>query len=162
MRPLTRRRSARPGARAWATAAVTVVALAAALLVVTGCSCPVPEPAGDETVMTYPTDELPMSSMALIDAAVRSGSLEYSTGLLYKVYVMFEPGSLPPEFASEVPSKCGTPLISEVQRNWNLISQDDRAEISRYIEPIGVPGDSDTQLDDVTPDRLENEREKLD
>ena len=73
-----------------------------------------------------------MSSLELINAAVTAGALEYSTGMLYKVYVMFEPESLPPEFASDVPSKCGTPMISEVQRNWNLLSPDDRAEISRY------------------------------
>ncbi len=162
MRLLTLRRSARSPAPANARVAVLTAALAAAILVVAGCSCRVPAPAADETGTAYSTDERPMSSLGLIDAAVRSGALEYSTGLLYKVYTMFEPDSLPPEFASNVPSKCGTPLISEVQRNWNLLSPDDRAEISRYIEPIGMPGDTDTQLDDVTPDRLDNEREKLD
>ena len=54
------------------------------------------------------------------------------------------------------------PLIAEVQRNWNLLSADDAAEISRYIQPLGRPGDTETQLDDVTPDRLDHEREKLD
>ncbi len=92
---------------------------------------------------------------------MRSGSLEYSTGLLYKIYTMFEPDSLPPEFVSDVPSKCGTPVTSEVQRNWNLLSPDDQAEIARYVEPIGMPGETGTQLDDVTPDLLDNERNKL-
>jgi len=120
------------------------------------------EPVSDETQVTYSTSERPMSSLGLIEAAVRSGVLEYSTGLLYKTYAMFEPDSLPPEYESDVPSKCGTPLILEVQRNWNMISPDDRAEISQYIEPIGMPGETGTQLDDVTPDRLDHEREKLD
>ncbi|MFH1690438.1 MAG: hypothetical protein ABIE42_09405 [Candidatus Eisenbacteria bacterium] len=155
MRRLTRRSSAR--LRAPATALAVAV-----FFVLAGCSCRVPEPAADETEMTCSTDEQPMSSLDLIDAAVRSGALEYSTGLLYKVYTMFEPESIPPEFASDVPAKCGTPLISEVQRNWNLLSQDVQAEVGRYIEPIGMPGETDTQLDDVTPDRLDNEREKLD
>lgn len=132
-----------------------------ALLVVAGCSGPVPE-ADTVSDGSYATDERPMSSLELVEAAVRAGALEYSTGMLYKVYVMFEPESLPPEFASDVPSKCGTPLISEVQRNWNLLSPDDRAEISRYVEPIGMPGETDNQLDDVTPDRLDHEREKFD
>jgi len=138
--------------------------LAVATLFASGCSCPVPdaEPVSDETRATYSTDERPMSSLELVEVAVRSGALEYSTGLLYKVYAMFDPNSLPPEYESAVPSKCGTPLIMEVQRNWNLLSPDDRAEISRYIEPIGMPGESGTQLDDVTPDRLDHEREKLD
>ena len=143
-----------------AALALAAFLVAAAALTFTGCSCSVPPV--DETGLSYSTDERPMSSLEMVDAAMRSGALEYSTGLLYKVYVMFEPESLPPEFASDVPSKCGTPLISEVQRKWNLLSPDDRAEISRYIEPIGMPGDMDNQLDDVTPDRLDNEREKLD
>jgi len=121
-----------------AALALAAILVAAAALTLTGCSCSVP-PVG-ETGLSYSTDERPMSSLEMVDAAMRSGALEYSTGLLYKVYVMFEPESLPPEFASDVPSKCGTPLISEVQRKWNLLSPDDRAEISRYIEPIGMPG----------------------
>ncbi len=138
--------------------------LAVAALFAFGCSCRVPEaePVSDEIHGTFSLDERSMSSLDLIETAVRSGALEYSTGLLYKVYAMFEPASLPPEYESAVPSKCGTPLISEVQRNWNLLSPDDRAEISQYIEPIGMPGETGTQLDDVTPDRLNHEREKLD
>ncbi len=138
-------------------------AVAAATLLVSGCSCPAPdvEPVSDETRVSYSTNERPMSSFDLVETAVRSGALEYSTGLLYKVYAMFDPNSLPPEYESAVPSKCGTPLIAEVQRNWNLLSPDDRAEISQYIQPIGMPGETGTQLDDVTPDRLDHEREKL-
>jgi hypothetical protein len=136
--------------------------LVSGLLAASGCSSSVPETASEDGVRSYPTDERPMSSLELIEDAMRAGVLEYSTGLLYKVYVMFEPESLPLEYQSEVPSKCGTPVISEVQRNWNMLSPDDRTEIAQYIEPLGMPGDDDTQLDDVTPDRLEDEREKLD
>ncbi len=139
-------------------------AIAVATLFATGCSCRAPnaEPVSGESQVTYSTDERPMSSLELIEVEVRSGALEYSTGLLYKIYAMFDPTSLPPEYESDVPSKCGTPLILEVQRNWNMLSPDDRAEISQYVEPIGMPGDTGTQLDDVTPDRLKHEREKLD
>lgn len=149
----------RPSARV-----VLAATLAVATLFAFGCSCRVPQAESviDESQMALSTDGRPMSSLELIDTAVRSGVLEYSTGLLYKVYVMFEPDSLPAEYESDVPAKCGTPLIHEVQRNWNLLSPDDRAEISKYIEPIGMPGETGTQLDDVTPDRLDHEREKLD
>ena len=142
----------------------TATVIAVATLCAAGCSCRVPEvePISGESRVIYSTDERPMSSLELIEVAVRSGVLEYSTGLLYKTYAMFDSTSLPPEFESDVPSKCGTPLILEVQRNWNMLSPDDRAEISQYIEPIGMPGDTGTQLDDVTPDRLDYEREKLD
>jgi hypothetical protein len=141
--------------------ALAACAFAAALLMSPGCAPAVPdaEPVADE--VAYPTDERPRSSLELIEAAVTAGALEYSTGMLYKIYVMFEPESLPLEYRSDVPSKCGTPIISEVQRNWNLLSPDDRAEIGRYVQPIGLPDDG-TQLDDVTPERLDAEREKLD
>lgn len=150
--------------RARVRVSLVAAALAATTLLAAGCSCRVPgaDPISDESQAALSAGERPLSSLELIEEAVRSGALEYSTGLLYKIYAMFEPDSLPPEFGSDVPSKCGTPLILEVQRNWNMLSPDDRAEISRYVEPIGRPGDMDTQLDDVTPDRLDYEREKLD
>jgi hypothetical protein len=136
----------------------------AVLVVGAGCATSAPEPEvgpGNGSV-SYPTDEVPMSSIALIEAAQSAGVLDYSTAMLYKVYVMFDPESLPPEYRSDVPSKCGTPVILEVQRNWHLLAPDDRMEISQYIQPLGEPGDNDTGLDDVTPDRLDREREGLD
>jgi hypothetical protein len=146
---------------------VAVLRLSFAVLVaglmLTGCAANEPQPdatAGD--ARAYPTDEVPMSSIALIDAAQSAGMLDHSTALLYKVYVMFDPDSLPPEFRSDVPSKCGTPVILEVQRNWHLLAPEDRLEISQYIQPLGEPGSTDTGLDDVTPDRLDRERDGLD
>ena len=75
---------------------------------------------------------------------------------------MFDPLSLPAEYMSDVPGKCGTPLISEIQRNWARLNPADQAEISQYIEPIGEIGSDETQLDDVTPDRLDRERTAID
>jgi hypothetical protein len=155
--PVRRRRSRTPAPPA------LLWLLAGTLAVGWGCAAGPPEDEVAAEIGTIdPTAERPMSSLELIDAAMSSGVLEYSTGLLYKVYAMFEPESLPPEYQSDVPSKCGTPIISEVQRNWSMLSPEDRAEIAQYIEPIGVRGDEGTQLDDVTPKRLEDEREKLD
>jgi len=102
-----------------------------------------------------------LSSLSLIELAVTEGRLDYSTGMLYKTYSLFEPMSLPPEYESSVPSKGGTAVILEVQRNWNRLSPDHRAEIELYIEPIGDQ-DEGTALDDVTPDRLDHERDQLD
>jgi len=103
----------------------------------------------------------PLDSLALIDTAVRAGRLDRSTGLLYKVYVMFEPESLPQEYRSEVPSKCGTSLVSEVQRDWNQLTPEHRLEISQYIQPVTDVEKTDTQLDDVSRDRLDSDRESL-
>jgi hypothetical protein len=132
------------------------------VLLASGCAGPRPdaEPVTERSAL--PADDRPLDSVALIDNAVRVGRLDYSTGLLYKIYVMFEPASLPQEYESEVPSKCGTPLIQEVQRNWNLLTPEQRTEISQYVQPVGEPDKTDTQLDDVTPERLDGERDKLD
>lgn len=138
--------------------AVTIAALAAAA---TGCST-APPPAPENVTPVSPTDEGRLDSIALIDRAVNTGLLDYSTGILYKVYVMFDSASVPPEYQSDVPAKCGTPLIMEVQRNWQRILPEHRSEIEIYIAPIGEIDDTDTELDDVTPDRLEHERNRLD
>ncbi len=133
-----------------------------ALALASGCAAPAPdsEPVVDRPVS--PTAERPMDSVALIDGAVRGGRLDYSTGLLYKVYVMFEPSSVPQEYQSDVPSKCGTALIQEVQRNWHVLGTEQRSEISQYIQPVGDPDKTDTQLDAVSPERMEGERDKID
>ncbi len=141
----------------------TLIALAAIALSL-GCAAETPPP-GEETVegaTPAPIDESRLDSIALIDAAMAAGDVDYSTAMLYKVYVMFDPMSVPPEYESNVLAKCGTPLIMEVQRNWNRLTPEDRAEISQYIEPLEEPGSADTQLDDVTPDRVSNDRDSLD
>jgi hypothetical protein len=137
----------------------TLIAALALAAVVVGCAPQ--ELALDEGQVAYPTDERPLDSIALIDQAFAAGRLDYSTSLLYKVYAAFEPTSLPPEFASDVPSKCGTPLILEVQRNWHRFTPEEQAQIGIYIQPIADPGDRvDTDLDDVTRDHLDQERER--
>ena len=148
---------------------VHAVMFAALAATVFGCSADRPQGdeattayAADEATRAYPTDERPLDSIALIERAVSEGLLDYSTGLLYKVYAMFDSASLPPEYESDVPVKCGTPLIIEVQRNWNRILPEPRAEIGIYITPLTAPGESGTELDDVTPERLEYERNRLD
>ncbi len=103
-----------------------------------------------------------LDTYSLISLAVTEGEIGYSTGLLYKVYAMYDPLSLPSEYRSEVPGKCGTPLIDEVQRNWGRLTPADKAEISQYIKPIGERDFGGTQLDDVTPDQLERERTAID
>ena len=131
----------------------------------TGCApSTVAESAPDvPTTASGPTGEqAEFDTYSLISFAFAEGRIDYSTSLLYKVYAMFDPLSLPSEYRSEVPGKCGTPLISEVQRNWARLNPADQAEISQYIEPIGEIGSDATQLDDVTPDRLDRERTAID
>ena len=137
------------------------LALCAVVPLVLGCAAGAGGVSDEAAEREYPTDERPMSSVELIDAAVSSGALDYSTGLLYKVYVMFSPTLLPSEFQSDVPSKSGASLVSEVRRNWNLLDPADRAEISNYIQPPGEPGDEDGRPLDMTPDRPSPEPDDL-
>lgn len=139
-----------------------VLAALSAAMILVGCAAQEPESDGAGTAggMSYTTGETPLDSIALVDEAVAAGDIDYTTGLLYKVYAMFDPVSLPPEFESDVPAKCGTPLVLEVQRNWHRFTPQERAEIEVHIRPIMDPGDAaGTDLDDVTRDLLDLERE---
>ena len=143
---------------------LTVLSAFIICAVLTGCapSTVAESPPDVLTTASGPTGEVEYDTYSLISFAFAEGRIDYSTSLLYKVYAMFDPLSLPSEYESEVPGKCGTPLISEVQRNWGRLAPADKAEISQYIEPIGEIGSDETQLDDVTPDRLDRERTAID
>jgi hypothetical protein len=130
-----------------------------AALVFSGCSggrsTAEIEPTPDVELGVEPSaEEQTVDSAALITAAADEGRIDYSTSLLYKVYALFEPDSLPAEFRSNVPMKCATPLIMEVQRNWDRIDADDRSEISMYIQPL-TPAEGAEELQDVTKDRAD-------
>jgi hypothetical protein len=135
-------------------------ALAFAVLAACCClGCAGSPPAGDGGVVPGGQD---LDSFGLIDQAVSAGRIDYSTGILYKVYAAYEPMSLPEEYRSDVPLRGATSLVSEVERNWNRLTEEHRAEIAAYIQPAADPDEHDTGLDDVTPDRLEHERNRLD
>jgi hypothetical protein len=139
-----------------------VLAALSAAMLLGGCAAQAPwtDDAAVPGAIAYTAGERPLDSIALIDEAVAAGDIDYTTGLLYKVYAMFDPLSLPPEFASDVPAKCGTPLVLEVQRNWHRFTPQERAEIEIYIRPITDPGEAaGTDLDDVTRDLIDQERE---
>jgi len=144
-----------------------ILAALVATTILTGCAAR--EQAADAGAVDFEapaegesdSDEPHLSSLSLIEIAMSEGRIDYSTGMLYKTYSLFDPMSLPPEYESSVPSKGGTAVILEIQRNWNRLAPDDQAEIGLYIEPIGQQ-DDETSLDDVTPDRLEHERTRLD
>jgi len=86
-----------------------VIAIVALFLAV-GCA-PVPE--GDESVVDGKSD-----TFSLIDHAVAQGRIDYSTGMLYKVYAQYDPMSLPEEYRSDAIGMVGTPLVTEIERNW--------------------------------------------
>ncbi len=110
----------------------------------------------------YVAEDTRLDSIGLIDMAVKAGRLDYSTGMLYKVYAVYDPMSLPSEYESDVPLRGAASLVSEVQRNWNRLTPEHRAEIKAYVQPVSDPERNDTGLDDVTPDRLDHERNRID
>jgi hypothetical protein len=138
---------------------ILVLATMAAATILAGCAATAP-PRGELT-FAFAGDGGELDSIALIDQAFAAGNIDYTTSLLYKVYAMFDPTSLPVEFESDVPARCGTPLIQEVQRNWHRFTPEEQAEIGVYIQPIRNPDEPiDTDLDDVTKDHLDSERER--
>ena len=139
------------------TTAIAAALPALALSCCMGCASVEPLSKG-----AYEGDGGELDSFGLIEQAVSAGRLDYSTGALYRVYAAFEPMSLPEEYESDVPLRGVSALVSEVERNWNLLTDEHRAEIAAYIQPVGEPDEHDTGLDDVTPDRLEHERNRLD
>lgn len=144
--------------------ALSAVMLSVAALALAVACAPVPGvgEAGDGETRSYSTDERPLDSFALIEQAVSWGRLDYETGLIYKVYAMFDPMNLPDEYASDVPGKCGTPVVAEVRQNWGRFTVEQRAELSRYVDPPPGFDEGDTAFDEVTDDRLEQERNKID
>lgn len=125
------------------------------LLLVAGCA-PVPDGGADAA------GDAELDTFSLINHAVAQGRIDYSTGMLYRIYAQYDPMSLPEEFQSDVIGMTGAPLVTEIERNWHRILPEHRAEISQYIEHLLDIDDSETQLDDVTPDRLDQERNRLD
>jgi hypothetical protein len=135
-----------------------MLAVLLAVVAVAGCA-PRTEPAAEAAVEEGLDD---LSSWSLIELAVRQGRLDFGTGLLYKVYSVYDPTSLPEEFQSDAPAKCGTPVAVEVQRSWHLLTPEQRAEIELYIEPLQDDEEMGTPLDDVAPERPEHGRGDID
>ena len=137
-----------------------VVAAVMVLLLAVGCA---PVSGGPEvSAAVEGASGSEYDTFSLIAHAVAEGRIDYSTGMLYRVYAQYDPMSLPDEFQSDAIGMTGAPIISEIERNWYRILPEHRAEISQYIEPILDLDDSKTQLDSVTPERLDQERNRID
>ena len=133
-----------------------------ALVLASGCAAPAPDPEPVVDRPVSPTAERPMDSVALIDGAVRGGRLDYSDRSSLQGLRDVRTVEPPPGVSERRALKCGTALIQEVQRNWHVLTTEQRNEISPYIQPVGDPDKTDTQLDAVSPDRMESERDKID
>lgn len=85
--------------------------------------------------------ETRQTSIQLINRAYEQNTIDFDTRALYLTYSIYEPEALPPEYQSNVPMKDATPIILEIQRNWDMLSPATQEEISQYIQPL-EKGDS--------------------
>lgn len=112
---------------------MTLLALTAALFLM---STPSPTQAGDP----------PPPSVVLIEQAYQKGRISYETGILYKVYSIFDPQKLPAEYQSSTPGKCATPILKEVRRNWGRLSSQVKGELAAYSALLSRPSLSGPEL----------------
>jgi hypothetical protein len=102
--------------------AMTLALILLAALSVVGCS-------GDK--------ETKQNSVELINNAYERKVIDYDMRALYLTYSIFKPEALPREYRSDVPMKDATPIILEIQRNWDKLSLETQEKISQYIQPPG-------------------------
>ena len=81
-------------------------------------------------------DSVQLSSVELINRDYEQEAIDYDTRALYLTYSIYEPEALPPEYQSNVPIKSATPIILEIQRNWDRLSPVTQERISQYIRPL--------------------------
>jgi len=115
------------------------VIAAAILLVAVGSS-----------LMTMPSptqaSDPPLPSAVLIEEAYQKGRISYETGILYKVYSVFDPQKLPAEYQSSTPGKCATPILREVMRRWSTLSSRVKMELAAYPALFSRPTLSGPEL----------------
>jgi len=84
--------------------------------------------------------ETGQTSVQLINRAYEQNIIDFDTRALYLTYSIYDAEALPPEYQSNVPMKDATPIILEIQRNWDKLSPATREEISQYIQPLEKEG----------------------
>ena len=94
---------------------------------------------------TQASDPLP-PSVVLIEEAYQKGRISYETGILYKVYSVFDPQKLPAGYQSSTPGKCATPILREVMRRWSTLSSRVKMELAAYPALFSRPTLSGPEL----------------
>ena len=81
-----------------------------------------------------------LTSVELINRDYEQKAIDYDTRALYLTYSIYKPEALPPEYQSNAPIKSATPIILEIQRNWDRLSPATQDKISQYIQPLKKRG----------------------
>jgi len=80
--------------------------------------------------------ETGQTSAQFINRAYEQNIIDFDTRALYLTYSIYNAEALPPEYQSKVPMKDATPIILEIQRNWDKLSPATQQKISQYIQPL--------------------------
>ncbi|MBC7251926.1 MAG: hypothetical protein H5T62_16810, partial [Anaerolineae bacterium] len=83
----------------------------------------------------------PPSSLELIEEAYLRGELDYETALVYKVYSVFAPDRLPPEFQSDTPFRGATLVLVEVMNAWDSLSLETKTLLREFGLGFPLPGE---------------------
>ena len=83
--------------------------------------------------------EVTQTSLELINQAYEDNDIDYDMRALYLTYSIYNWEALPEKYRSEIPMKDATPIILEIQRNWDLLKPATQEIISQYIQPIESP-----------------------
>ena len=105
----------------------TAIAIILAVVMLTVLSVVSRSDDGEETTLTC---------VELINIAYEQNIIDYDMRALYLTYSIFNLEALPPEYQSDVPMKDATPIILEIQRNWDRLSPATQEKISQYIQPL--------------------------
>jgi len=89
--------------------------------------------------------EKPIGVMEKIQTNYDAGKITFDEYILYKTWAVFSPSKLPSEYQISIEESkyevCGTPIILEIQQNWNKLSPDTQTQLEwvwdRPVEPGG-------------------------
>jgi PKD repeat protein len=99
---------------------------------------------GGWCLLTTPTTAQggqPPSSLELIEEAYLRGELDYEAALIYKVYSVFAPDRLPPQFRSDTPSRGATLVLAEVLNAWDSLSTETKILLREFGLGFPLPGE---------------------
>ena len=124
--------------------AIIFVLLATAVPMTLGLAIANDTPVNGNGSMSPPTargdakDGTSPPSIMLIEQAYQAGRIDLDTAAMYKVFSVFDPQKLPPEYQSPTPAKCATTVLLEVARNWQILKAATKSSLSSY--PLAFQG----------------------
>ncbi len=78
----------------------------------------------------------PPTSIALIDQAVKDGTLTAEQGLVHKVFAVFDDGSLPAEYqGAGLDKTSGTRFMAEAMEKYDTLSTEAKTQVYPYLLP---------------------------